>query len=184
MRGFEKLIQDIPKNYSVLDVGAGALQGANTTNDLIKHFGTKNYLGICLEQEKIDTFISCRKLNREPIPTIIAEDFYLYTDVSPDVLVIDLNLDNNLNNEWSDTGIHRAYELTKQYYITYVMSYNVDLAINERVTCHAHDFWGTLPITNSVIRKKLKEYSDLFEVIAIEKDDPRDEILWVKLKKV
>ena len=53
MNGFEKIISAIDPNSSVLDVGAGWLEGANTTDYLIKRFGVENVKGICILPEQV-----------------------------------------------------------------------------------------------------------------------------------
>ena len=57
VNGFEKLIQAIPKGSMVLDVGAGGLEGFNTTDFLIARFGVKNVKGICIRPEKVTAYL-------------------------------------------------------------------------------------------------------------------------------
>ena len=71
VNGFEKLIQVIPVNSKILDVGAGGHEGANTTNYLVERFGASNVLGINIHPEKAEDI-----MNAHPHLEVLVDDFY------------------------------------------------------------------------------------------------------------
>lgn len=121
---FKDLLTGLDPNFSVLDVGVGGLEGENTSNDLLDYFSSDNILGICNNQQAVDLFVAQRQEQNKPVPTIIVDDFYIHTfDTQFDLVVLDLNIDNNVQRDWTELGLETMHDLVKKggYLINYVM---------------------------------------------------------------
>ena len=73
--GFKRLISQLSPKSKVLDVGAGGLQGTNTTDFLIERFGADNVTGICTSEKEVLTYHAQRKEKGLPKINIKIGDF-------------------------------------------------------------------------------------------------------------
>lgn len=183
MNAFEKIISIIPKDLSVLDVGAGGLHGENTSDALLAHF--KDYTGICTEKQEVEVYQAMREEKKLSRANIIFGDF-LTTDFGRyfDVIVHDLNVEANMES-WED---HFEKVLLRMrpdgYLVTYVMTtteYGDPLITPHLLRKHWATFWKCLPPHNEAIGRKLKEF-DYLELILAEREERRPYITWVLLK--
>ena len=186
VNGFEKLILAVPKNSVVLDVGAGGLEGFNTTDFLIERFGVENVKGICIQPEKVAAY-----KDRFPEMDLVVGDFYErshYKQKSFDLVVLDLNVKNNIIKDWSLEGLERMRGFIKQdgMLINYVMTTdqygdenNTPALIRKRLK----EFWHTDLLTYEDIGKRLTNLPG-YELFAHEVEEIRSYIMWVALKKV
>ena len=186
VNGFEKLIQAIPRGSVVLDVGAGGLEGFNTTDFLIARFGVKNVKGICIRPEKVEAY-----KGRFPEMDLIVGDFYKeshYKEKSFDLVVLDLNIDNNIIKDWSLEGLAQTRDLIKEggMLINYVMTtdqYGDENETPALIRKRWKEFWHTDILTYEDIGKRLTNLPG-YELFAHEVEEIRSYIMWVALRKV
>lgn len=175
MEAFERLINQVPEESEVLDVGAGGHSGVNTSLFLIQRF--KKYVGMNNKtNEEITKF--CGDNNQ----AIVIADYWEQGGAQYDLLVLDMNIDNNFRN-WSDDGLTHAKKCLRKggYMICYIMvtdNYgNPETPAQLRE--HRDKWWGSWDKENIV--KKLKNL-DGFTFIALEQEERRPEIYWSLLK--
>lgn len=115
---FSKLINKIPADSEVLDVGGGGLGGVNTTNYLITHFGGDNVTCINDKEERVAQFIL-----DNPDVRMIVGDFYTYRFRRKfDLIVLDMNLALNIR-DWEEGVLKkRVVKLLKKggFVINYI----------------------------------------------------------------
>ena len=186
MNGFEKIISAIDPNSSVLDVGAGGLEGANTTDYLIKRFSVENVKGICILPEKVEAY-----KERFPEMDLRVGDFYKtdsFKENSLDLLVLDLNIENNVIRDWSLEGLERCRGFLKKggILINYVITTDQYGDVNETpalIRKRWKEFWKTEVLTYEDIGKKLSNIPG-YELFVHEVEELRPYIMWVALKKI
>ena len=180
MTAFQRLISKIPKDVSVLDVGAGGLDGENTTSYLIERFGKKNLA--CISTNPSPLFL---QLN--PDANLWKADFYALEpeDREFDLAVLDLNIENNLL-DWSSERLAgmRRWLSDDGHLINYVMTTDKygDEKTPATIRKHWLDFWGGVP-TPEAVSERLQSIPG-YEFVAVEREERRPEILWVMLKKI
>lgn len=194
--GFQKLISQLPKTFDVLDIGAGGLQGENTTNFLIEHFDAKNILGVCWAEHDVRMFKETRVANKMAGITIVPVDYFKLElkqgDLNKnepwlfDLMVLDLNIEGNLKN-WTKEGLEHASKFVKPggYLINYIMltdEYGDPDETPKLIREHWKAFWETEKLEMKNIGKRLSRISG-WEVFAQEREKRREYILWIMLKK-
>lgn len=187
--GFQKLISFLPRNFKVLDVGCGGLQGENTTNYLTEHFEPKNITGICNSDHEVKRFQALRVEAKLQELNIISTDFYkdVLSHDPFDLAVLDLNIENNLLQDWSVEGLKRMELFVKPggYLINYVMltnQYGDPTKTPSLISQHWRDFWGTEKLQLRNIGERLSRINS-WELFAYELEERRKYILWVMLKR-
>jgi hypothetical protein len=165
---FEKLIKDLPRNLSVMDVGYGGLGGENTTNYLRKHFGT--IFGLCKDAIAVKRYKEMTDANDTVILGIYPQ--HMLGPRKYDLLVLDPRIDDNLEF-WSEDGMELAWTFVKEggYIITYIMAPNKEYGEDEvqtLITEHRDRWWTSY-------RK--------IPVVAAEVEERRPYITWVLMKK-
>lgn len=181
VNGFEKIISQIDKDSFVLDVGASGHEGENTTNYLIKRF--ENYFGICIQPEKVEAY-----KDNHPEAHIIVGDFYKHKFKDKfDVVVLDLNIENNVIQDWSLEGLQNVRELLNDggILINYVMTtdqYGDADVTPALIRKRWVEFWKVDKLTNEAIGKRLENIPG-FDLFAHEVEERRPYIMWVGLKK-
>lgn len=189
-RGFSKLISVLPKNFTVLDAGSGGLQGKNTTEYLAAYFDPKNILGFCLNEHDVAIYHAQRAEKKLPLIKILPVDFYRL-EFDPllrfDLAVLDMNIKNNLEKDWSDEGLERMRGLVKDggYLINYIMltdQYGIEGKTPEMIRSHWRIWWRTEKLTLKEIGRRLTGLKG-WEVFAHDIDERRPYILWIMLKK-
>ena len=187
LNGFEKLISNLPKDSTVLDIGSGGLEGENTTRFLLDRFEAKNIVGICNNQKGVDLFLAQLKEAKADAPVILLEDYNEYqTDRQYDIVVHDLNIENSLQL-WSEEGLERAFSFVKDggLLITYVMmtdQYGDPDETPALIRRHRDEFWWSTQFNNEMIGRRLNEI-DGFEIVGVEREKRRPYIYWVALEK-
>jgi len=171
--GFIELIRDIPTTASVIDVGAYGLQGENTTTELVAHF-----------EDVLTTNI--KKIEGVKL---VADFYKTYFDKKFDLIVLDLNIDNNVSQDWTRSGLDRIHDLLAPdgYVIIYVLTrdgYTEEEPTKTMIAENLNQFWKSNPVTIDAIGNKLREFKDIFRLVAIQPDDRRDNIAWVKLQRI
>ena len=171
--GFIELISDIPTNKSVLDVGAYGLQGENTTTELVAHF------------EDVLT-INIRKIEGVKL---VADFYRAHFDKKFDLIVLDLNIDNNVSQDWTRAGLDRVHNMLAPdgFVIVYILTkdgYTEQEPTKTMINDNLNHFWKACPVTVDAIGNKLREFKDIFRLVAIQPDDRRDNIAWVKLQRI
>jgi hypothetical protein len=117
-------------------------------------------------------------------------DFYkTYFDQKFDLIVLDLNIDNNISQDWTRKGLERVHGLLKQdgFVIIYILTkegYTNEEPTKSMVEEHHRSFWKGVPVTVDAIGNKLREFKDLFNLVSIQPCDRRDNIAWVKLQRI
>ena len=184
--GFQRIIKRIPKRSRVLDVGGGGLDGANTTNFLRERFSDITLIEIATG--RMHDYV--KKFGDENIRQMIHDDFYKrkWGRDKFDLIVLDLNIENNIKRDWTSAGLKRIHRLLNPngIVIIYVMTtYEYgDAEIPSMICKHMNIFWESVPPTTTGIRRKLKrDFADLYDVFSIVKEEIRDTIIWVALKK-
>lgn len=188
--GFQRIIKSLPKTFVVLDVGAGGLEGKNTSQFILEHFDPKNYLGVCREKKQVDLYHAQRAERKESRVNIIVDDFYSH-DFSDhglfDLVVLDLNIESNIQQDWTEQGLKNMLKLVKPggYLINYIMTTdqygNPDETPALIRNCWK-EFYGTNDMTPVVIGKRLKQLED-YELFAYEQEERRPYIMWICLKR-
>ena len=181
--GFQKLIQMLPKELSVLDVGAGGLEGENTTEFLLERFS--DYTGICIKPDRIELYNAQRKERGQKEANIIVGDFYTYQFGQQfDVLVLDLNIERNLE-DWEDR-FERVKKHVKHsgYLISYYMltdEYTDVESVHEQIRSTWIDICGVNDMNVRVLANGMRAIPG-FELMTIEQEERRPEIAWVLLR--
>lgn len=172
MIGFNMLVRDMPKDMSVLDVGAWGLTGENTTTYLTNHFKT------------------VITMNIKPIHGVdIVGDFYTNPpNLRFDLIVLDLNIDNNLSHDWTREGMNRIHKMLNPggFVILYLLTkegYTNDEPAKTLINNSLNHLWKSSPVTVDGIGNAIMGFKDIFDLVAIQPDDRRDNIAWVKLQR-
>lgn len=182
------MISHLPSNLKVLDVGSGGLQGENTTNYLTEHFGVENILGICKSDHEVEVYQAQRAEHKLPPVKIVSGDFYEQKfDQQFDLVVLDMNIESNLQKDWSDEGLKRMWDLVKDggYLINYVMMtelYGDPLTTPLMIRKCWKEWWRVSDLTLKDVGNKLSKVKG-WEVFAYDLEERRRYILWVMLKK-
>lgn len=178
METFEKIISTMPKNFKVLDVGCYGHEGVNTSQFLAKHFDKVTGVAIA---EKVKQFCA-------PNYEFIQDNFYdrKFTELY-DLIVLDLTIELNLLNDWSNKGLERVHKLLKPggYLINFVMAtteYGDPEVTPHLLKFHSKLWWGSDEITLEAVGKKLSTIKG-FQVVHTEFEQRRPYILWVCLQK-
>jgi hypothetical protein len=164
----ERIIANLPKESSVMDVGYGGLDGVNTTNFLRAHFGKIdgiNKTAYAVEKYKIDN------------PS--AKDDEVTIGVYPhdmpgkryDLLVLDPGIEGSLQF-WSLQGMEIAWQFVNDggHILKYIMltDFYGDPATQEMIKEHRAGWWAKgIPLP----------------IVQQEFEEARDYIAWVLLKK-
>lgn len=185
MKTVQKLINILPPDSKVLDVGALGLMGENTTQFLVDKFGAKNVTGVCLNPEQPEWF-----LKKYPDFKFILDDAFAYSFKEKfDLVVTDLGIEKNIE-EWSEEGLEKIKSLIKPrgYLLNYVMAttqYGDPLYTPFLIRKHWMSWWRHIypheEGINEAIGNKLKELED-WELILAEREERRPYILWILLK--
>src|SRR3990167_79171 len=186
--GFLKLIKHLPKDFTVLDVGSGGLQGENTTEYLAEHFLPENILGICRSEHEVGRYQAIRAEKKLIQLNIILDDFYThdFSHHAPfDLVVLDMNIENNLAKDWSDQGLARVRGLVKPggYLINYIMltdQYGDPKKTPAFIRDTWRKNWGTDKLTSRDIDRRMANLKG-WEVFAHDIEERRDYILWIML---
>ena len=175
----DELIDKLPKTLRVLDVGAGGLQGENTSDVILDWFD--NYTGICREKKEVDTYLAQRKEKGLSEPDIIIGDYYEHQFEPFDLVVYDLNIENNIM-EW-ERGFVGAPVKDGGFLITYIMMTDQYGDPNETpplLRNHWKNFWGDESFSYSAVgAKKIKGW----DMLATQREERRKYILWVLMQK-
>lgn len=184
--GFQRIIKHIPKDSKVLDVGGGGLDGENTTNFLRERFEDTNITLIDIAPGRIDAYLEKFAVNE--VFRVMEGDFYKVNwEEKFDLIVLDLNIDNNIKQDWTSKGLNRIHGLLNPggIVITYVMITDEygDADTPKMIGDHMKEFWNSTPPNVYTIRKKLESYSQIYKVFMITKENVRPDIIWVALQK-
>lgn len=179
-----ELIKWMPKTFSVLDVGCGGLSGENTSVNLVNHFGQGNVTGICKESRWNWKDVAEFKSN---FPNVkhINDDFYSHKfDTLFDLVVLDLNIENNILNDWSDDGLQKMRSLVapKGYLINYIMTtteYGDPNETPKLLADHRDRWWGSFESID--IGRRLNSLPG-WKFIAHQREERRPYITWVLLQ--
>ncbi len=169
----------MPKEWKVLDAGCGGLDGENTSDFLVKHFGEENITGICKAETEAK-----RYLELHPKLDMRIEQFFTSPlDKQFDLLVLDLNIEGNLRN-WSSEGLREIQKYLKKgsYVTNYVMTtdqYGDPEETPKLLREHCEKWWGSFKPED--IGKRLNSLSG-FKLVAHEVEERRPYITWVLLK--
>lgn len=181
--GFQKLIQMLPRELSVLDVGAGGLEGENTSEFLLERF--KDYTGICIKPDRVELYNAQRKERGKEEANIIVGDFYTHDFGRVfDVVVLDLNIERNLSDWESRFDIAKRYVKHGGCIITYFMmddTYTDVESVHEQI----RKVWISLCGANDMNIQSLANGVRAipgFELITIESETRRPEVAWVLLR--
>lgn len=187
-KGFQKLISQLPKNFTVLDVGSGGLHGENTTEYLLAHFGAENVLGVCWADHEVEVYQAKRAEAKLPPVKIISADFYqMEPSEQYDLVVLDMNIESNLARDWTAEGLERMKKFVKPggYLINYIMltdQYGDPEKTPAFIRSQWPKFWETEKLTLPDIGKRLGRISG-WEVFAHDIEERRPYILWMLLKR-
>lgn len=165
---FERIIADLPRGLTCLDVGYGGLDGENTTNYLRAHF--KEVWGLCKDAVAVRRYKEFTGSKDLVVLGIYPQHMPLHWIY--DVLVLDTNIEGNLDF-WSEEGMERAWSFVKDggFIITYLM---------------APDGKYGGPETQKLIQEHKKKWwvpNREIRVVAAEVEERRPEITWVLLRK-
>jgi len=131
--GFQRIIETLPSNSQVLDVGAMGLGGENTTKYLWKRFGENV---TCLNKEQIGHAID------------IVADFYTYDFKEKyDVVVLDMKVKDNIEKDWTFDGFCRIFNLlsSKGIFITYLITDYQELEYQDFDISKLFDIFAIFP---------------------------------------
>jgi len=175
---FERLIESLPEDLRVLEVGINGHDGENTSHFLAKRFD--NIVGLNIRPEKIEEW-------KEQYPDIVYEcaDYYEWEPNEKfELIVLDLNIENNLK-DWSDKELDRVHKMLERggCLINYIMTtteYGNPGETPQLIDKHSKKWWKSFK--NEDIEKKLNSLKG-FEWVACETEIRRDYITWVLLKK-
>lgn len=181
--GFQRIIKHIPKNSKVLDVGGGGLDGENTTNFLRERFEDITIIERVVG--RVEEY--AQKFGVEGL-TIITKDFYKHNfDTKFDLIVLDLNIDNNIQKDWTIEHLWRVHELLnkKGIVIIYVMTTEDygDADTPKMIRYHMKHWWASIPPNVHTIREMLDDFIYFYKVFMIAKENVRPDIIWVALQK-
>lgn len=182
-RAFGRLVKPISSTAKVLDVGSGELAGGNTSNHLVDKFGP-NYTGIQIKKETIERY----KRIKENVE-IIHGDFYKTKFKGKyDLVVLDLDIINNVTRDWEGDGIKKsAFDALKTggHVICYVMSTTKYGSEDDGLMLERHHeyFWEGAPNVVRIVKKCMR-YLEGFDIVDVQKEEARDYIYWVKLRKL
>lgn len=170
---FERLIQNIPREATVMDVGYGGLDGENTTNYLRKRFFKVD--GICKDANGVDRY---RALYPDAEKDDVIKGFYpndMPEGKKWDLLVLDQGIEGNLHF-WSPEGQERAWSYVKEGggIITYMMltDFYSDEATHELIKEHRERYWQ--PCLQHIVWS---------HVLGMEREERRPYIMFVLLKR-
>lgn len=172
---FERLIEHVPQDSVVLDVGAGGCEGENTSNYLVRRF--KKYTGVNIKHSSdIDRWVM-----NNPDVEMLFQDFFAL-ERKCDFLVFDATIEKQLE-QWSQTGLSGLGRFINSggYLAMYIMTdpnYG-DENIHKLLRENRDEWWGSWDKEDIV--KKLKNL-DGFTFIALEQEERRPEIYWSLLK--
>lgn len=169
----ERLIQNIPQDAEILDIGYGGLDGENTTNYLRERF--RSVEGICKDQNGVDRY---RAMYPESSNDKVTVGFYpndMPTDRKWDLLVHDTNIEGNLAF-WSPEGQEKAWSYVKDGggILTYMM---------------LTDFYGDDVAQAAIKEHRMRYWQNCLphivwtHVLGMEREERRPYIMWVLLKK-
>lgn len=174
MDAFEKLIKQFPKDTSVLEVGSFGHEGINTSDTLANHFD--KVIGVVISQAAKDK----APVNYE----IIHDNFYALDFPIYGLVILDLNIENNLINDWTDKGMTRVKRFVKPggYLINYVMMTTEygDPDTPDLIAWHRDRWWKEL--TPEAVGNKLSNLPG-WELVTAISEIRRPYILWVMLKR-
>lgn len=182
------MISVLPKEFTVLDVGSGGLQGENTTNYLIEHFRSENIMGVCWADVETKRYLETREATRMVKIPIFSGNFYKMNFVRQyDLVVLDMNIESNLEKDWSDEGLARVRGLVKDggYLINYIMltdQYGDPEKTPQFIRERWKKWWRTDKLTLKEIGMRLRDIKG-WEVFAHDIEERREYILWIMLKK-
>lgn len=178
---FEKFIQVLPKDAKVLDVGVAGVGGENTSDFLSKHFN--RVLGVTIDERGL-----AMAQNRYKNYDFIHDNFYNRPfEQKFDLLVLDLTIESNLLNDWSDKGLERAYNLIKPggFLINFVMAtdqYGDPDITPDLIRWHSKRWWKSDTPTTEAIGKKLEVIKG-FKLHVAAPELRRPYIYWVMLQR-
>lgn len=171
----------------MLDVGAGGLEGENTTEYLLAHFNPENIIGICSAQQDVERYQAQRRERKSPVVEIMIGNFYeqRFAWHQFDLIVMDLNIDNNLF-DWSDEGLRRIWAMLPEggLLINYAMTtddYGSKL-VGQLIRRRWQEFWNTEKLDIESAREKLMTLKG-WKLKDIIQEKRRETILWVMLEK-
>lgn len=173
----------------MLDVGAGGLEGENTSQYLLDHFGVKNVTGICRNTAQVELYQAQRAERQEPKANIIIGDFYTHQfNQQFDLVVLDLNIESNVEIDWTPTGLEamRSYLKPGGILINYVMLtewYGDENETPALIRKCWKEFYGTEEMTAQVVGKRLQRVPG-YRLFAHAREKRRPYILWVALQKI
>ena len=174
MDAFEKLIQHLPKDTSVLEIGSFGHEGKNTSEVLANYFD--KVTGVTISRKAV----TLAPTNYE----IIHDNYYAMDFPAYGLVVLDLDIENNLIRDWTDKGIERVKKFVKPggYLINYIMMTREygDPDTPDLIDWHTDRWWKAL--TPEAIGKKLKSLPG-FDLIAVNPETRRPYILWVLLQR-
>lgn len=181
VKGFEKLIQFVPQEARVLDIGCGGLSGENTTNYLVKRF--KDITGICRRSEEAQKYADAHP----DIPFIFNEFNKVSHKPFYDLVVYDLNIENNILSWEADFKDILNYLKPNGYLITYVMTTTEygDAGTPNFIREHWERYYGQSKpgiLNSELIGKRISQIPN-YEFIASEVEERRPYITWVLLRK-
>lgn len=174
----EQIIERFPKNISVLDVGCYGHEGVNTSTYLAKYFDHVTGINV-----------NAKSVAQAPENyTAILDNFYVHEFPNPFTLVVlDLTIESNMLNDWSETGMERIKRVVKPggYLLNFVMmtdQYGDPEVTPDLIRWHSKRFWKSdIPNAESV-GARLKTLKD-WEVIHVQPEVRRPYILWTLLRR-
>lgn len=178
---FEKFIQVLPKTSRVLDVGVCGVQGENTSTFLNAHFN--RVVGITVDEKGL-SFARENLKNYD----LIQDNFYNRTfEHKFDLLVLDLTIESNILNDWSNKGIERAYNLIKPggFLINFVMvtdQYGDPEVTPDLIRWHSKKWWGSDVPNKEAVGIKLQNIKG-FKLHLAAPELRRPYIYWVMLQR-
>lgn len=188
---FKDLLPLLDNQSTVLDVGFGGLEGDNTSIDLLDYFQTDNITGICNNAEAVDLFVAQRNEQGKPTPNFVIDDFYIHPfEKQYDVVVLDLNIDNNVQRDWTELGLENMNALVKKggYLINYVMLTDQygDQETPAMIKRRWKDFYKEEMNVNDNKEVVLNKLSNLrnWELVSYCVEERRPTIMWVLMKNL
>jgi len=180
---FEKLISKFPTEFSVLDIGAGGLEGENTSNALVDRF--PDYLGMNSGQDHPVPYNLIR-----PNAKVIESDFYTHEfNKGFDLIVLDLNIVNNVKQDWEGDGIrHKVYNLLNDggHVICYIMTTTEygDALDRQMLKDHHQAFWGSRAVTQVDMARTITRLFPMYYLEEIAQEVRRPYIHWADMRKL
>lgn len=166
---FKRLLDTLPDNLSVLDIGYGGLDGENTTEFLRAKY--KDITGVNNNTPYVERY---REVFGGDDP-VRNQDYWDGVEGQWDLVVSDLNIEGNLRT-WSKEGLKYALRNVRRggYFVTYIMGtddYGDDNS-KKLLKKHRKEWWGKVDLDN------LPHLTVLFK----EQEERRPEITWVLFK--